>query len=150
MLKISSDILYSTFHKTKELGYKMLQYKIMQKLILYLICMYNRMKYDTLLLHKLHSNYMPTIFHKATKPPTHKKKTITIIGWDAECGNTGYRVFKRGILSWKDFCLKSTYSKEIIDLWELVWQGGVKKCQNLNLKSIFMSKIIRIFLIISI
>ena len=45
-------------------------------------------------------------------------------------GNTDCWVFMRGIQSLKNFWIKSTYSKDIIQFYELVLWGGVKQCQN--------------------
>ena len=45
-------------------------------------------------------------------------------------GNTDCWVFMRGIQTLKNFWIKSTYSKDIIQFYELVLWGGVKQCQN--------------------
>ena len=60
-------------------------------------------------------------------------------------GSTSCQAFKEGVQNQKYFCLKfnipkyikSLCSKEIIEFWELVLWGGVKKYQNLNFKMNF-------------
>ena len=62
----------------------------------------------------------------------------TLLNYFMRYGNMGCRVFKGGYKIGKIFALKPTYSKQIIEFWELVSKSA--KIWILN------SKIIRIFL----
>ena len=70
-----------------------------------------------------------------------QKKCVAVISRDIVYRNTGCRVFNGVYKIGKIFAWKSTYPKEIIEIWELVYWVGVKKCPHFCLsKSIFSVK----------
>jgi len=83
----------------------------------------------------INTKFSPKLFFLIENPPERiRKNTLKVTFWhiltNCQYGNTGCRVFKRGVQNYKDFCIRINIPK---DFFLILRIGVMGRCQKLGI-----------------